>query len=120
MKKKILLIEDDHLLREDLNLFFDSQGYNVIVADEEIESLGNALNNKPDLVITDILMKELDGFDVIELIRATDVCKDVPIVILSALEDEETIIKAKQLGANEYICKPTKFEYLADKINKYF
>jgi DNA-binding NarL/FixJ family response regulator len=113
-KKRILCIEDDRetaaLIEEDLL----ERGYEVIVASDGREGFAAILKHMPDLVLSDISMPVMSGFEVLE--RLTAVAprfRNMPFVFLTALSDRENELKGRHLGADDYVTKPIDFDVLA-------
>ena len=109
----ILCIEDELLVREDIVEELEESGYNVLVADDGAKGLEKILAHKPDLVICDITMPNMDGFQLLEEIRGKyKLMADMPFIFLSALADEEHVIDGLKEGADNYLTKPVDFDML--------
>ncbi|MEK7452612.1 MAG: response regulator [Patescibacteria group bacterium] len=105
-RKKILIIEDDALLSNMYQTKFNSEGFcMIVVADGEsgIKLLSEGLN--PSMVLLDIVMPKMDGIEVLEKIKQMEICKDVPVIMLTNLGQKENIDKATKSGAVGYIVK---------------
>lgn len=100
---KILLVEDDQLISGPLAVRLRDSGYEVWVADNGREGLDLALKETPDVVVLDIMMPEMDGWEVCQALRARS---SVPILMLTALGDEVDRILGLELGADDYLTKP--------------
>jgi DNA-binding response OmpR family regulator len=116
MKKSILLVEDTAHLAEEISDILTLEGYDVTVADGGIQGLEFLNQRRPDLIITDLLMPGIDGFELITRIRAVDLFKSIPIIILSAKSAENDKARGMQVGANAYIVKPCKSHQLLDAV----
>lgn len=114
---KILFIEDNKDLLELLKEALSSD-HIINIASSGKDGLFLIYHEKPDIIFLDIMMKGLNGFDVLKMIRKDNVSKNIPVYIISALTDNETIEKTKELGANGYIKKPFKISEIKDFINK--
>lgn len=101
----ILIIEDEEILLKILQDKFTEEGWQVDVALDGDEALKKVSKNKYDILLLDLLMPKVDGFEVIEKIRKSGVNSKVPIVVMSNLGDDDSIQKAINLGANEYFVK---------------
>lgn len=116
---KILIIEDDRYISKMYQLKLSLDGFDVQIADNGRIGVDKVKEFKPDIVLTDILMPELDGFEVIKLIKAEPEFKSTPILIMSNLGQEDHIQKGLELGALGYIVKsqytPSK---VVDKIKE--
>ena len=115
-KKTILIAEDNVMLLELMKARIESLGYNVIVAENGKEGAFKAMSEKPDLMLIDIMMPELDGLEMIKIVRANSDLKKVPIIVVSALGRNEDIEKAIKVGADDYVIKPYNASNLARKI----
>lgn len=100
---KILIADDDPRLRELVSLALQRAGYTVVTASDGQHALTHALREAPDLIVLDVGMPELDGFEVCRRLRATS---QVPILFLTARDDEIDRILGLELGADDYVTKP--------------
>jgi two-component system, OmpR family, alkaline phosphatase synthesis response regulator PhoP len=105
MKTKILLVDNENDIVEFLQYNLEKEGFDVIPAYDGMEAL-EKIKHKPDLVILDIMMPKLDGFEVYKKIRENNRYKDIPIIFLTAKSGEIDEIKGLELGASDYIQKP--------------
>jgi DNA-binding response OmpR family regulator len=114
----ILVAEDDIIVLKTIELYLKKDGHNVIIAQDGNEALTRIEEMSPDLIITDIMMPFASGLEIIEAARKK--CgKKVPIIILSAVGEENVALEAFQLGANDYITKPFSPNELSTRINKF-
>jgi two-component system, OmpR family, phosphate regulon response regulator PhoB len=104
-KSKILLVEDDQNLAEAYETRMGAEGFTVKRCDNGESALQMALDFKPDLILLDIMMPQIDGFDVLDILRNTPDTRNIKIVVLSALSQPSDIERAKQLGADDYLIK---------------
>jgi len=104
-KQKILLIEDDPFIYEMYTTKFERAGYGVEVASTGKEALELLKELRPDIVLLDILIPEMDGFEVLAAIRKNPSLKDIPVVMLTNLGQKEDIERGEKLGARAYIVK---------------
>jgi two-component system KDP operon response regulator KdpE len=114
MSAKLLLIDDDVSLCETLRFMLTKKGFEVDVAYNAIEGLQKAYAIKPDAVILDIMLPDMDGWQTCRRFREMS---DVPIVMLTALGSEENVIEGLNLGADDYIVKPVTAEELSARIH---
>ena len=105
MAKKILLIEDDNVLRELITKRLIEGGYQVVQSIDGISGLKAVNDEMPDLVLLDIVLPGMDGFEVLENIKKTKSLAKIPVVILSNLWQQEDIDKGLKLGAIDYFIK---------------
>jgi CRP-like cAMP-binding protein len=106
MRKKILIIEDDKIVRENTAEILELANYDVLTAENGKKGLDKAAFYKPDLIICDILMPELDGYGVMQIAMRNKDLQRTPIIFLSAKTKHEDIRKGMDLGASDYITKP--------------
>ena len=120
IKKTIMLIvEDDEVLLRALYLVLREDDYTIMTASDGDTGLKMAGRMKPDIIILDLLLPKMNGFDFLKYIKATPTLKAVPIVVLSNLGDQDSIAKAKDLGALDYFVKSgTDLNDLREKIAK--
>lgn len=113
MAEILLLIEDDITLCEALRFMLTKKGFQVEVANNAITGLQKAYAVKPDAVILDIMLPDMDGWQTCARFREMS---DVPIIMLTALGSEENVVKGLNLGADDYIIKPVTAEELAARV----
>jgi two-component system chemotaxis response regulator CheY len=110
MAASILVIDDDHNIREQLRLHLSNAGYEVLIADDAIAAGYMVLRSPPDLIITDVNMPHMDGFEFIAALKADTSLPNIPVIFLTS--DEEGDKRGKELGAIGYVTKPVR----ADKL----
>ena len=106
MKKKILLIEDDAIVRDNTAEILRLANYNVLTSDNGKDGIAKAKTYQPDLIICDILMPELDGYGVLQIMLRNDDLQKIPFIFMSAKTNHSDIRKGMNLGASDYITKP--------------
>lgn len=117
MKKiKILLVDDELDILEFLSYNLIKEGYEISTATNGLEALKKAKADKPDLILLDVMMPEMDGIEACEKIKKVDSLKDVLIVFLSARIEEFSQLAGYEAGADDYITKPIKPKVLMSKI----
>lgn len=102
---KIMIVEDDPTLRDIYTTRFGAEGYEVVSASDGEAALSTAVKELPDLILLDIMMPKISGFDVLDILRATAETKETKIIVMSALSQAADIEKGKSLGANAYLVK---------------
>ncbi len=102
---KVLLVEDDVALRDIYSARFMAEGYDVVTASDGEMALTQAVKEKPNLIILDVMMPKISGFDVLDILRATPETKDTKVIMMTALSQESDLEKGKNLGADEYLVK---------------
>ncbi len=106
MKKKILVIEDQPDVRENLCEILSLSGYETVSAEDGKKGVEKAIAEKPDLILCDIMMPELDGYGVLHILSRNTVTADIPFIFLTALAEKNDFRKGMSLGADDYIVKP--------------
>lgn len=102
---KILLVEDDKSLQEIYGVRLGSEGYQMLIAGDGEEALNVALKEKPDLILSDVMMPKISGFDMLDILRSTPEIKDTKVIIMTALSSEDQRERGEQLGADIYLVK---------------
>ena len=102
---KVLLVEDDNNLREIYEARLAAEGYDIITAQNGEEALVVAKQNKPDLIISDVMMPRISGFEMLDILRNTDELRDTKVIMLTALGQAEDQVRAGKLGADKYLVK---------------
>jgi two-component system KDP operon response regulator KdpE len=101
--KLILIADDETRMRRFIKMNLDLEGYRAIEASNGLEALDRAREDLPDLVLLDVMMPELDGFETLRIIRETST---VPVIMLTVRDDEEDKVRGLELGADDYVTKP--------------
>ncbi len=116
MKNKVLIIDDELSIRMLLENFL-SKEYDVVTKSDGLDGLKwMEEGNIPDLIVADIQMPNLDGYEFIKNVRASGYFKDIPLIMLSGIESSTEKVKCLKLGANDYIVKPFNPEELSIRI----
>jgi DNA-binding response OmpR family regulator len=102
---KILLVEDDVNLRDIYAARFAAEGYQVITASDGEEALASAVKERPDLIILDVMMPKISGFDVLDILRSTPETKATKIIMMTALSQDTDRERGEALGATQYLIK---------------
>ncbi len=102
---KILVVEDDKFLREMITRKLDKEGFEVSQAVDGKEGLEKIRENKPDLILLDLIMPGVGGFDVLEEVKGDDSINHIPIVILSNLGQKSEVERGLELGAKDFLIK---------------
>jgi DNA-binding response OmpR family regulator len=102
---KILLVEDDINLREIFDMRLQAEGYQTVTASDGEEALTVAMKEKPDLIIADIMMPKLSGFEMLETLKASPEMKDVKVIMMTALGQAEDRARGEKLGVIKYLVK---------------
>ena len=102
---KILLVEDDKSLREIYGVRLLAEGYDIVSAGDGEEALAMAIKERPRLILSDVMMPKISGFDMLDILRSTTETKDVKVIIMTALSSEDQRKRGEQLGADKYLVK---------------
>lgn len=119
MPKLVLIIEDDNFLQGLEAKKLSKEGYDVITASNSVEAFEfiDSKTNKIDLILLDLLLPDVDGFDILKRVRETGGYRDVPVIIFSNLSEEKDIDRAKKLGISEFMVKSNfTLDELAEKV----
>jgi len=119
MKKTILIAEDSTSVRNFITLALKIKGYNIIAAEDGMDALEKLPKQHVDLLVTDLNMPNIDGYQLIKTVRADVEYAELPIVILSSLSNDEDIAKGLGVGANSYLVKPFNTKRIQYEVLKY-
>ena len=120
MKQKILLVDDEEDILDFLELILEEQGYAIVKAASGRDALAAAQMHRPDLILLDIMMPEMDGWEVLKLLKADEELIQTPVAMLTARSEMKDKIQGLQEGAIDYICKPFSTRELIDKLHVIF
>lgn len=121
MKKKpiLLIVEDEEVLLRALYILFHNNQYTIASATDGDTAVKMAQRLKPDIVLLDLLLPKMNGFEVLKIFKSDPALKDIPIIVLSNLGDTSDKEKATKLGAHDYFIKAdTQLPLLVDKVKK--
>ena len=113
---EILLAEDSSTQAEKLQHLLEERGYTVVTARDGQEALAAARRRKPTLIISDILMPELDGYGLCKAIKADEKLNDIPVILMTTLSDSRDVIRGLECGADNFIRKPYDERYLLSRV----
>jgi len=116
---KILVIDDSVQIRKALRRILDPEGYEIIEAEDGIKGLTIMYREKPDLVLLDVMMPELDGYQVLDFIRQSAGFETLPVIMLTARNSMVDVLKGKMSSLNAYLTKPVTREVLLKEISKH-
>ena len=102
---KILLVEDDKSLREIYGVRLLAEGYDIVSAGDGEEALAMAIKERPQLIVSDVMMPKISGFDMLDILRSTTETKDIRVIMMTALSSEDQRLRGEQLGADRYLVK---------------
>lgn len=122
---KIMVVEDDVALREIYSIRITAEGYNVVTAGDGEEALAVAVREKPDLILSDVMMPKISGFDMLDILRNTPETANIHIIMMTALSTDDQRERGERLGCDRYLVKSqvgiedvinTIHEVLGDKV----
>lgn len=102
---KLMLVEDDISLREIYSIRLAAEGYTIVAAGDGEEALAMAVQEKPDLILSDVMMPKISGFDMLDILRSTPETKNVKVIMMTALSSDEQRKRGESLGADRYLVK---------------
>lgn len=123
---KIMVVEDDDNLREIYSIRITAEGYEVVSARDGEEALAVAVREKPDLILSDVMMPKISGFDMLDILRSTPETANIKVVMMTALSSEDQRQRGERLGADRYLVKSqvgiedvinTIHEVMGDKVS---
>jgi CheY-like chemotaxis protein/signal transduction histidine kinase len=106
MNPVVLIVDDEPSAREILRGILFNRGYDIILAENGMEALKKAKEIKPDLILLDVMMPEMDGFEVCRHLRDDPILAEVPVIMTTALDDQDSYIKGIEAGADDFVSKP--------------
>lgn len=118
MKQSVLVVDDEPQARSMLRLILVRAGFEVIEAKDGYEALDEVERRLPDLMLLDIMMPGIDGFTVCKKLRAKERTADLPIIVLSAKTDAESIKRGLEVGATKYLTKPVSPDELTRRVRE--
>jgi DNA-binding response OmpR family regulator len=119
MKKKILMIDDEQDFVEMIKMRLEANNYEVATAYDGAEGLEKAAAENPNLILLDVMMPGMDGFEVLRRLRRTEATKNIPVVMLTARGEAKSIFRSQQSGANDHLIKPCESKDLLDAVARY-
>lgn len=117
-KKKILIVEDEHDMRTLLSLHLGTSGYEIFIASDGQEGLDETVSINPDLIILDLMLPRVGGYEVCARLKADKRFSHIPILMFTARVGDIDKCMGLQCGANDYMCKPFDEDLLLDKVQK--
>ena len=114
--KRILLVDDDPLVQRVTSLTLQNLGYDVLTACDGEEGLSKAEKERPDLILLDIMMPKLSGFEVCKRVKADPKTRDIIVIMVTALNEPSDIERAAECGTDDYISKPVDRKALVDLV----
>jgi len=118
MGNKIVIAEDEQHIARLVMFKLEREGFEVIWAKDGGEAVSCVREQQPDLVLLDIMMPVMDGYDVLKTLKGDEKLKDIPVIMLTAKGQEQDVLKGFDLGTEDYIVKPFRPAELAARIKK--
>ncbi|MDD3399475.1 MAG: response regulator [Candidatus Paceibacterota bacterium] len=119
--KRILLIEDEEVLSRAISAELEREGFKIIRAFNGEEGVKKAMSSKPNLILLDLILPKKNGFEVLGELKQSTLTKNIPVIILSALDQDEEIKKGLKMGADDYFVKSQHaLAEIVEKINSFF
>lgn len=118
-KKKILIVEDEESLLKLESILLTSRGYDVCSVSNGKAALESLDKEKPDLVLLDVMLPEVDGFEVCRQIKANPLTRHIPVIMLTAKKSRDDMAHGEQVGADWYITKPFKSAMVIETIQRF-
>jgi two-component system, OmpR family, alkaline phosphatase synthesis response regulator PhoP len=118
LQQKILLVDDEPDILEFLSYNFRKKEFNVITANNGLEGITKAQTEMPDIIVSDIMMPTMNGIELCKYIRNNSGTNLTPFIFLTALNDDYKVLHAMLSGADEFVTKPIRFEYLLAIVNR--
>jgi two-component system chemotaxis response regulator CheY len=119
MAKTILVVDDSPTVRKFVSVSLSMQGFRVVTACDGMDALEQLPAQSVDLVITDLNMPHMDGFELIKSLRESPTYRDLPVIILTSASDEMSKQHSQQLGVHSYLQKPFSLEKIQYEVSKY-
>ncbi len=118
--RKVLVVDDDEHIQRSLEQYLQLEEFEVRTASGGAEALGIIEEFKPDLVLLDVMMPEMDGFEVLENLRRKPETEKLPVIMLTARDQHGDVLKGYQMGVSSYMVKPFNLDELVEVINQVF
>ncbi len=118
--QKILVVDDDEHILRSLSQYLELEDFDVVSASSGPEALQLFEQEKPDLLVLDVMMPGMDGFQVLESLRQNPETAHVPVLMLTARDQHNDILKGYQMGATSYLVKPFNLDELVEAIREVF
>ncbi|MFP4497590.1 MAG: response regulator transcription factor [Vulcanimicrobiota bacterium] len=116
MKNKVLLVDDDDQILRSLRTYLELESYEVETASNGVEALQKIKQYDPEIVVLDIMMPEMDGFEVMEKIKENPETEKLPVIMLTAKGQDVDVLKGYRMGAASYMTKPFNLNELVENI----
>lgn len=119
MSSTVLVVDDNEMNRDVLSRRLQREGYVVSTAEDGSKALGMLSKGSYDIVLLDIMMPDMDGFETLRNMRSESVSKDIPVIMLTSVNEMDDVKKCIGLGANDYVLKPYNMDDLKRRMEKF-
>lgn len=119
MGKKVLLVEDEKNIILGVSTCLEAVSYDVHVEEDGEKALKYVENEKPDIILLDLMLPKVDGFEVCRVLKDDEKTRDIPIIVLTALAGEEDRQRVMEMGADSYMTKPFRPQELWNEMKKF-
>ncbi len=116
-KKKVLVIDDEPAMHRLVQIILEVEGFQIVGMEGKDEARRSIASGKPDVIILDIMMPEVDGFEILRMLKGDEETRDIPVIVLTVRNMEEDVRKAKSLGAEIYMTKPFQPSELVEAVH---
>ena len=113
---KILVVDDDRYVSAFMNIILSQGGYEVVVAQDGFECIDKAEKEKPDRILLDFMMPNMDGLTTLASLKKSKETSDIPVIMVTASDDRKNVIRAQESGASDYVVKPMDKALLLERI----
>ncbi len=118
-ERKVLVVDDEENITQILEFSIGAEGYQVVTASNGEEAINKARKEQPNLIILDIMMPKVDGYEVCRILKSNPLTKRIPVILLTAKGREIDKRLGYEVGASDYIVKPFSPSKLIEKVNEY-
>ena len=117
-KRKVIIVDDDRETREMLTMALEIEGFEVTEAANGLRLISTLHVDKPDVILLDVMMSWIDGFELCKAIKQNEEFRDIPVIFVSARKSPEDVARGLEAGAADYFTKPLDIDRLATRINE--
>ncbi len=117
MSSMVLIVDDEYIGRETLQSVLEGEGYQLEMAENGMQAIEKAKKLLPDVILLDVMMPGMTGFEVCQRIRSDPEIAEIPIIVLTALDDRESLLTALKAGADDFISKPGRSQPARDRVD---
>ncbi len=118
-KKRVLAVDDDVIILTRISNIL-RHSYDLVTINSGMRALRYLKQEKPDLILLDVRMAQQDGIETLREIRKMDECKDIPVIMLTGVENKDTVVESARLGIRDYLLKPFSSVELLKRIDRVF